>query len=238
MNENLINPTHQVLVWSFNDLLYPKLELEAPREVTNLSFCPFDENVLIGGTSNGQLIIWDLTDCLASVEIEETLNESQLNYRNKIYAYLQWTRSKGQRKIVKPVATTEISHSHKKDVTCIKWLSRNYYIASTGQILSSSKPGELYRHFVSASLDGTISFWDLDYIDPNEAKNVIVKRKYTLPEGMKEKISAYARLNGILRPTYTMAFEHPITNLMFDEGQFRYKFRFFFSGLINIFYLQ
>lgn len=174
----------------------------------------------MGGTSNGQLLIWDLTDSLASIETEETLNESQLNYRQKIYAYMQWTKSKGHRKIIKPVAATEKTHSHKKDVTSIKWLSRNYYIASTGQILSSSKPGELYRHFVSASLDGTISFWDLDYIDPNEAKNVVVKRKYTLPIEMKETISAYSRLNCILRPTYTLAFEHPITKLVFDEGQF------------------
>lgn len=220
-NEKLLSPSYQVLVWSFDDLLYPKFELETPREITCLSFCPYDENLLIGGTSNGQLVMWDLTDCLQIVETEEKLSEAQINYRKRIYSFMLWTKLRVQRKIFAPVVATEITQSHKKEVSCIRWVSRNYYIAPTGLIHTSSKPGELYRNFISTSLDGTISFWDLDYIDPNETKVMVIKRKYTLPEDMKQKVSAYARLNGILRPTYTVSFEHPITNLAFDEGRFR-----------------
>ena len=66
-----------VIVWSFDDTLYPKLELEALREVTCISFCPYDGNLIVGGTKNGQLIIWDLTDRIKKVETEERLNPEQ-----------------------------------------------------------------------------------------------------------------------------------------------------------------
>ncbi|KAF7283489.1 hypothetical protein GWI33_000387 [Rhynchophorus ferrugineus] len=48
-----VNP---VLIWSIKDCLKPKLILESPREIQRLSFCKFDENVLIGGCRNGQII--------------------------------------------------------------------------------------------------------------------------------------------------------------------------------------
>ena len=66
-----------VIVWSFDDTLYPKLELEALREVTCISFCPYDGNLVIGGTKNGQLIIWDITDRIRVVETEEWLNPDE-----------------------------------------------------------------------------------------------------------------------------------------------------------------
>lgn len=48
-----INP---VLIWCTNDTLKPKLILESPRPVMKLSFCDFDENILIGGCVNGQIV--------------------------------------------------------------------------------------------------------------------------------------------------------------------------------------
>ena len=45
-----------VLVWSFDDSLRPKLMLESKREVTAVSFCPYDGNVVVGGCKNGQVI--------------------------------------------------------------------------------------------------------------------------------------------------------------------------------------
>jgi len=57
-----------VLLWSFDDLLSAKLELTAPREVTTVKFCPYDGNLIVGGTINGQIIIWDITDRLKKVE--------------------------------------------------------------------------------------------------------------------------------------------------------------------------
>uniref|UniRef100_A0A182QVK8 WD repeat-containing protein 63 n=1 Tax=Anopheles farauti TaxID=69004 RepID=A0A182QVK8_9DIPT len=51
-----------VLAWNFEESLVPKLWFDSPREVTALSFCPYDARLLVGGLSSGQLAIWELTD--------------------------------------------------------------------------------------------------------------------------------------------------------------------------------
>ncbi|ENN73385.1 hypothetical protein YQE_10012, partial [Dendroctonus ponderosae] len=50
-----VHTVNLVLIWSFLDGLKPRLVLESPREVYKVSFCGFDENVLIGGCRNGQV---------------------------------------------------------------------------------------------------------------------------------------------------------------------------------------
>jgi hypothetical protein len=72
--------SNPVLLWSFDDPLYPKLELESIREISTISFCPYDGNIVIGGTDNGQVIIWDITDRLKKVETEELLTPEQAKF--------------------------------------------------------------------------------------------------------------------------------------------------------------
>jgi dynein intermediate chain 3, axonemal len=67
-----------VLVWSFDDMLKPKLELNSPREIISIKFCPYDGNVIIGGTINGQIIIWDIRDRLHKVEHIEVLSPERI----------------------------------------------------------------------------------------------------------------------------------------------------------------
>lgn len=212
-----------VLVWSFDDTLYPKLELDAPREITCLSYCPYDENIIIGGMINGQLIIWDLKNRMKFVENGKTLSDNQERNRTKLYSIMNWPNNvRTQHKPVRSAAITPLELSHKKAISSIKWLNRKHFIASTGQIQESLKPNEFFRQFISTSLDGTISFWDLDYIDPNESKNTAnIKKKNIWPESMREEVSEYERLNGIIRPIYTVLYDRPITNLVCDEGRFR-----------------
>lgn len=69
--------TNPVLIWDFEDTLYPKLELDALREISVISFCPYDGNIIVGGTTNGQLIIWDIRDRLQNVDVEELLTPSE-----------------------------------------------------------------------------------------------------------------------------------------------------------------
>lgn len=214
--------TNPVLIWSFDDTLYPKLELESIREITALAFCPYDDNVLIGGCVTGQIVIWDLKGCLKRAEVEENLTESQAHNRKLILSFMSWTQLNDDKRIVRPAAISPPEHSHRGAITSIKWLNRKYYVATTGQMLESTKPNESYRHFVTSSLDGTVSFWDLDYVDTRETKSSMAKKKYTLPDYMKDETSAYEKLNNIIRPNYTIAYDRPISNFIFDEGIFRY----------------
>lgn len=224
----LANP---VLLWSFNDTLYPKLILESPREVTFLSFCPYDANILIGGLITGQLIIWDLKNCLHRIEHPVELTDKQKKNRERMYSFMRWSTcvdTNFQRNIVQPAAISHYELSHKKLITCIKWLNRKHSVASSGLIQESIKPNELFRQFVTASLDGTILFWDLDFTNndlaPSEIKRAETKRKLSWRSVSDEPVSPYEQLNGLFRPIYAATCDQPISSLIIDEGLFRFVF--------------
>lgn len=204
-----------VLLWSSNDSLYHKLNLRSPHEITNLSFCPYDGDILIGGMITGQLIIWNLQQYLSDIEDSQISFGDQNVNREKIYLSLQWSKTieNLQLNVIYPKLTTLCDYSHKKCITVIKWLSRNESVASTGLIQKSVKPNELYRQFLTASLDGTISFWDLDIIDPIEKKSSL--RKSSILIRTEQNITLYHKLKGTLRSIYTVACDLPITDLMF-----------------------
>jgi hypothetical protein len=62
-------------------LLLLQLILRSPRTVHALQFCPYNENLLAGGCSNGQVVVWDLCDSLKKVEQDISLSPDKLKYR-------------------------------------------------------------------------------------------------------------------------------------------------------------
>uniref|UniRef100_A0A6P7GLB9 WD repeat-containing protein 63-like n=1 Tax=Diabrotica virgifera virgifera TaxID=50390 RepID=A0A6P7GLB9_DIAVI len=108
------NPT---LIWSCLDVLKPKLILESPREVTKLSFCEFDENVLVGGLKNGQIIIWDIRNKLHKVEELEVLTTAQQKYRAYMHSLMSWMKNIYDLAIVRPTALSDHRYSHKGPIT-------------------------------------------------------------------------------------------------------------------------
>lgn len=226
----MVTIPNAVLMWSFDDTLYPKLVLESPREVTFLSFCPYDANVLIGGLITGQLIIWDLKNCLHQVENPEALTDKQEINRKKMHSFMAWSKfvENLQPNVVRPAAISNYELSHTKLITSIKWLNRKNSITSVGLIQESVKPNELFRHFLTASLDGTISFWDLDFINsdisPAEMKRTDTKRKFSIRSVPEGPVSPYDKLNNIFSPIYVVACEQPVSSLVCDEGLFRLVF--------------
>lgn len=228
MNKRSIMLSNPVLLWSFVDTLYPKLVLESPREVTFLSFCPYDANILIGGLVTGQLIIWDLKDCLHRIENPEELTDKQMKNREKMHSFMIWSKfvENLQQNVVRPAAISHYELSHKKQITSIKWLNRKHNVASSGLVQESIKPNEFFRQFVTASLDGTVLFWDLDFVStdlaPSEMKRSDTKRKLSIRSVPEEPLSPYEKLNGVFRPTYAVACEQPISSLIFDDGLFRF----------------
>lgn len=231
MAKKLVMLPNPVLLWSFDDTLYPKLVLEAPREVTYLSFCPYDANVLIGGLITGQLIIWDLKNCLYRVEHPEVLSDKQAKNREKLYSHMTWSKfvENQQHNVVHPAAISNYELSQKKFITSLKWMNRKHNIAATGLIQETIKPNEFYRYFVTASLDGTVAFWDLDFVNvelnPAEVKRADTKRKLSIRMVPEQPVSQYEKLNDIFRPIYVATCEQPVSSLIYDEGLFRFVSR-------------
>ncbi|XP_055638319.1 dynein axonemal intermediate chain 3 isoform X2 [Toxorhynchites rutilus septentrionalis] len=202
-----------VLMWCFDDTLNPKLELRSDREVTALSFCPYDGNLLLGGLVTGQIIIWDLSRQLDRVERVEDISPTQLQYRREIKAMMGLFKDEVDR-TVEPVAISAMDKSPRRSITVIKWLPRNTYCAGTGQIRAVDD--KLHRFIMTASVDGSVCFWDLDFSPPAS------KTTQTSKTVMDGKKSAYQHLDNAFHPIFRVKCETSVTSISVDEALFQY----------------
>lgn len=199
-----INP---VLIWSFLDGLNPKLLLEAHREVVALSFCPYDENILVGGCSNGQVIIWDIRNKFKHVETEEILTSDQKTYRTIMHSLMKWMRNIHDLKIVKIAAVSDVVFSHKDAVTRIQWISPFWEVSKTGQIEGiPEESGKTSLQFMTSSTDGSTQIWDL-LARPTLAPGSYrpqrrLKRLKRRPSALTVDASPYKILNRIFKPVF------------------------------------
>ncbi|KAJ6637540.1 Dynein axonemal intermediate chain 3 [Pseudolycoriella hygida] len=197
-----------VLLWSFDDIFQPLMQLNTPLEVSCLSFCPYDEDIVVGGLVNGQLILWNMSNRIADVEKEVTARLNVDVKKKSLRTFLDWEEN-NQFRTVWPIGLTSLNVSHTGPITAIKWFGRKHYVESTGTIKENVDPNDdkEYRNFLTTSLDGCISFWDLDFTSDDKKKE---------PSVLREKYSANCG------PVYTLVFGRPITNILFDEGIFKY----------------
>ncbi|CAF4813187.1 unnamed protein product [Pieris macdunnoughi] len=196
-----INP---VLIWSHIDSLIPKLTLESPREVKILSFCPFNENILIGGCINGQIILWDLSNKLENVEKMEVLSEKREKYRIAMNAHMGWMKNVQDNAVVQPTALTNLVTSHYGPITSINWLSPNFTITPTGKSIFN-KDNKKSLMFFSGSDDGVILIWNLSVENVTQFEGKKVKKSKRVPKrpsGLLVDVSEFKVLDRVLQPCY------------------------------------
>ncbi|KAM7350388.1 missing minor mitochondria [Cochliomyia hominivorax] len=205
-----------ILMWSFSDNLHYKLEFENPLEVITLTFCPYDCNVLLGGATNGQIILWDLQNRAQKLDIHEMLSSSQLRYRMLMNEFLKWTIQINEEMLVSPATITPLESSQKGSITAIHWLGSNCLINTFGKIFFDPIEKAKYRYFMTSSLDGTIAFWNLD---SQTSKKVSSALRRDLPKALTQSESIHK--GKILTPIFTVAFNEPITAVIADTPIFR-----------------
>ena len=59
---SFIQSNFLILIWNFVDPIHPQLFLEAPDTVRCFQFNPSNPNVIVGGCSNGQIVLWNIED--------------------------------------------------------------------------------------------------------------------------------------------------------------------------------
>ncbi|XP_047022433.1 dynein axonemal intermediate chain 3 [Helicoverpa zea] len=196
-----LNP---VMIWSHIDSLIPKLYLEAPREVKVLSFCPFNENILVGGLINGQIVIWDLTNKLENVEKIEVLSETREKYRIAMNAHMGWMKTVQDRAVVNCTACSSLMNCHVGPVSAIKWMSPNFLVTPTGKVVPMPE-GKTSLQFMSSSIDGGILMWNMSvdnmaFVEGKKVKKS--KRVPRRPSGLLVDVSPFKALDRILQPCY------------------------------------
>ena len=128
-NDNVI-----VLIWSLSDSLYPKMILSNHEIIEVVSFCPYKPDIIIGGSSTGQIVLWDLR------------------------GLLDFDKNSEEIPIINPIAISNKQTSHNLRIRNIRWLPSWYEIRSDGNLQKSRRKS---LQFVTASDDGSIAIWDL-----------------------------------------------------------------------------
>lgn len=225
VKRTILDP-NPVLIWSLDDQLYPKLELEAMREISCISFCPYDGNIVVGGTVSGRIIIWDLTKRLEKVEADGNFRSpDKQRIRNEIRDFMKWSQIDESNKIVMPSAISQIDRSHEGSVTNIKWMATNYQCTPKGLLKSDRESASEFRQFVTTSVDGNIFFWSLDW-EPSDNEAKLVKKpnyKVELPEELKEDSSPFKNIDLLFSYHFKVALSKPIVSFTFNEGEFTYE---------------
>lgn len=242
INRIILQPNF-IFMWSFEDTLTPLLSFESPREVCTVSFHPLDPNCLIGGLVNGQVIIWDLEGVVESVSDE--IAEDDLKYvdgtREDMRKFLNWTKHSFNKDVVKRSAISSLEYSQRGRVTCIQWLNSSVQLSSAGDLKEREKndrEGKVYRYFVTASLDCTIAFYNLDdgsipedkepqppTNDDKKQQQKMKKKKSKsatpVPE-IKTPKTKFAHFDRKFRPQFVIVLQEPISAFVMNAARFAY----------------
>ncbi|XP_066599845.1 dynein axonemal intermediate chain 3 [Prorops nasuta] len=138
-----------ILIWSTSDLLRPKYSLDDLGSFNSVSFCPSIGDIVVGGNSYGQIVLWSLdTAGSSNVDRSESSDPSVES------------RSPGV-PVVRPIIMSSKEHSHRSSVRQIQWLPENYRIESSGKL--KKLMDETSLQFMSIGDDGTLRIWDLSW---------------------------------------------------------------------------
>lgn len=195
-----------VLIWHNSDTLRAKLELESPREVTAVAFCPFDPNIVIGGCANGQIILWDITDRVNEKLNPEVLTVAQQKYRTTMLRMTSWFKSTKNERLVRPACLSNLGYGHQKKVVEIRWVTPQVAFKRNGRCehIENCETNPSYQ-ILTAGEDGFIFIWDLKAI-PVDAEvpysSKISKRLGKRLQALNVDVSPYSVLNRRLKPFY------------------------------------
>ncbi|XP_075157418.1 missing minor mitochondria [Haematobia irritans] len=213
--QRVVLQSNPILMWSFDDNLNYKLEFESPLEITTLSFCPYDSNVLLGGASNGQVILWDLQNRAETLDSTEMLSSSQIRYRMLINEFLKWTIQIDEQMLVSPATISRLDKSQKGHIMAIQWLGNHCSVNSFGKLNMDKNAKATNCFFLTCSLDGTIAFWNLEGQVGKKAASTI---RRDLPKALTQSESSHK--GKVLVPIFTVAFNEPLTAVVADTPTF------------------
>nr|XP_012140966.1 PREDICTED: WD repeat-containing protein 63-like isoform X2 [Megachile rotundata] len=196
-----------VLVWSFNDSLAPKLLLECPREVTSVAANPLDGHRIVGGCANGQVVLWHIPGKIAQVETVIVTTAIQMKYKTLIRNLTTWMQEAVGTSFVRPTAMSPLKDSQKAAITEILWMPPYDKVDKNGRIVTlpdDEDANNLYSQFITASQDGTIAFWDLNW------ETFEQKIRSTPGKTFPKEPRARNAPDYVLKPHYVLEVQHPI----------------------------
>ncbi|NWV84831.1 WDR63 protein, partial [Dasyornis broadbenti] len=223
-----------ILLWSFFDPICPQLILTAPEDIYCFQFSPSDPNVIAGGCVNGQVFCCLKLKLLISVfsssikiRVKRSVNMVNVSVVS-ILQFMEVQESNTEPPLARYCAISSTLYSHKKPVTDIHWLPRNFEDDQKGGTFENRD--ENYLQLVTCSPDCSILFWDIPAVGHDEKslsdKVKQEKRSHKPPDGpdtdqnLDLSWKPLIKINLRERDTNT---EYGPTRINLRELQYRYK---------------
>lgn len=136
-----LHQSSYVVVWDYNDPIWPQLVLEAPCDIQCIEFNPSDPKILVGGLVNGQIILWNLDDANRPEQsVIDMMGREKLPSQIRSLPYRQLSL---------------IEASHDGPVYAIRWIN-NKVFNDSGELVSHPTTDQ----FLTTSSDGRLLVWD------------------------------------------------------------------------------
>ena len=156
LTKRLVMPT-MIMIWSMSHPLFPQILLRVPDDVTVIEWHPLEEDILIGGCMNGQVVIWDIG------EFSDTFKSKECVWDHSVVMAKQVDKlhvEDGFIPIVYWSAESNIDYSHKSTVENMKWLPKNVWFSHESAYPKVNQD-EDNRQFITCAADMFILVWDL-----------------------------------------------------------------------------
>jgi WD40 repeat protein len=160
----LIVSHHLILIWSFADPIHPVLFLEAPDDILCFRFNPYKPNFVVGGCRNGQVVMWDISDYEDRFQYNKPLKPSDTKGNIAAQALFDTDPKLDHAPFVHYCVLSNIESGHRKPIYDIQWLPPQIEIdTKSGDLIAKNITEEKPEcvQFVTASIDGSVMFWDL-----------------------------------------------------------------------------
>jgi hypothetical protein len=109
-----------------------------------------------------QVAVWHIAGKIEQVEAVVIQTVAQVKYSSTMKSLMTWMREESP--LIRPVVMSSHKYSQKAGISQILWIHPYHKVDRNGRIVSLPEDADeedLSWQFVTASLDGTIAFWDL-----------------------------------------------------------------------------
>eukprot|EP01135_Chromosphaera_perkinsii_P005184 Nk52_evm2s322 gene=Nk52_evmTU2s322 len=145
-----------ILIWSFADPIHPQLILEAPDDIYSFKFNPCNPNMIAGGCTNGQVILWDISEYEDRLLNKPSANVNLMDGEN---SGDQQEVKEVKSPIVRYTVVSSIESSHKCTIADLQWIPSHLEIISNGTICQN--PDNDCNQLCTIATDGVVLFWDI-----------------------------------------------------------------------------
>ena len=181
MSQRILAPNY-LMIWSTKHFIYPQLLLKAPEDITVFQWHPTDDATLLGGLSNGQIVLWDLSEQMRGLEEGAcTWDHKKMDSMEDIGQ--DWNEEKGFIPVVDWSAESSIAGGHMEEVMDIQFVPPTIKFDQESAFPKESNEDDKEREvqFISCARENFFLIWQIDKFVP-EAEPVMVP----IPEPAKK----------------------------------------------------